>query len=154
MKQRPDVYVCSKPLQYFNIKNIGEVENSSQEKILIVVGAFYDAKRYVEHIKEYDNEWTDVFYMNDVSESHHWIRRHRINNLFIENDASWKMFFIYLFGCIKSIYVYEEGIGSYNKCNKKGVEAVVRSFLGIGNHNGDSSYCQGILKREELQLND
>ena len=39
MKQRPDVYVCSKPLQYFNIKNIGEVEKSSQERILIFVGA-------------------------------------------------------------------------------------------------------------------
>lgn len=144
MRQRPDVYVCSKPLQYFNIKNIGEVENASHEKVLIVVGAFYDAKRYVEHIKEYDDEWTDVLYMNDVSESHHWIRNHRINNLFVENDASWKIYFINLFGHIKSIYVYEEGIGSYNSCNKRGVEAIVRRFLGIGNHNGDSSYCKGI----------
>ena len=121
MKQRPDVYVCSKPLQYFNIKNIGKVENASQKRILIVIGAFYNAKHYVEHIKEYDKEWNDVIYMNDVSESHHWLRNHRINNLFVENDASWKIFFIYLLGRIKSIYVYEEGIGSYKKDTKDGV---------------------------------
>ena len=145
MIQRPDVYVCSKPLQYFNIKNIGKVENASQEKILIVVGAFYDAKRYVEHIKEYDDEWTDVLYMNDVSESHHWIRNHRINNLFIENDASWKIFFINLFGRIKSIYVYEEGIGSYKNDTKGGIESVTRRILGVGNHNGESKYCKGII---------
>lgn len=145
MKQRPDVYVCSKPLQYFNIKNIGEIEDASQEKILIVVGAFYDAKRYVENIKEYDKDWTEVLYMNDVSESHQWIRNHHINNLFVENDASWKIFFIHLFGRIKSIYVYEEGIGSYENDTKAGIEAVIRRFLGIGNHYGESRYCKGIF---------
>ena len=56
-----------------------------------------NTKKVLEAIKEYDDEWTDVLYMNDVSESHHWIRKHRINNLFVENDASWKIYCINLF---------------------------------------------------------
>lgn len=145
MRQSPDVYVCSKPYQYFNIKNIGNVENASKEKNLIMVGAFYDAPHYVKQIREYDREWSEVLFVKDVSEKNHWLRWHKINNLFLENDASWKIFFIYLLGHIKSLYVYEEGIGSYQDNNKHGFEAIIRRVIGIGNHFGNSKYSKGIF---------
>ena len=37
-----DIYICSKPLQYFNVRNIG-YGNASSKKVLIILGHFRDA---------------------------------------------------------------------------------------------------------------
>ncbi len=40
-----DIYICSKPLQYFNVRNI-DMEMHLQKKVLIILGHFRDAELF------------------------------------------------------------------------------------------------------------
>ena len=44
-----DIYICSKPLQYFNVRNIG-YGNASSKKVLIILGHFRDAELFFHQV--------------------------------------------------------------------------------------------------------
>ena len=46
-----DIYICSKPLQYFNVRNIG-YGNASSKKLLINLGHFRDAEQFLHQKKK------------------------------------------------------------------------------------------------------
>ena len=56
-----DIYICSKPLQYFNVRNIG-YGNVSSKKILIILGHFRDAELFFHQVKKFDDTWDDILY--------------------------------------------------------------------------------------------
>lgn len=154
MKQRIDVYICSKPLQYFNVKNIGNVVDAGGKRILIVVDAFQKAQEYVEKIRLFDGSWDEVVYVKNTHDSYLWLLKHPVHNLFIDNDLSWFVFFLAFSHRIHKLYVYEEGIGSYNNAseyevanyNRGGLlRKITRWALGMGFHFGDSRYCEGVF---------
>lgn len=152
MIMKKDVYICSKPLQYFNIKNIGNVDNSGDVKILIVEDAFLNASNYVDKIRRYDNYWDEVLLKDDLRDVYRWLLNNRIHRLYVDNDMSWLIYCLSLFRRIDEVYVYEEGIGSYSNVreyevasNKSGLfRRVFRRLLGMGLHFGDSVFCKGI----------
>ena len=53
-----DIYICSKPLQYFNVRNIG-YGNASSKKVLIILGHFRDAELFFHQVKTFDDTWND-----------------------------------------------------------------------------------------------
>ena len=55
-----DIYICSKPLQYFNVRNIG-YGNASSKKVLIILGHFRDAELFFHQVKTFDDTWNDIF---------------------------------------------------------------------------------------------
>jgi hypothetical protein len=150
---KPDVYLCSKPLQYFNIKNIPNLEDSSGIKKLIVIDAFINAKDYVERIRRFDNGWNEVLFFDNFNGGLKWILCHPVHNLFIDNDLSWFLYTLSLLKRIEGVYVYEEGVGSYSSkevyeasVSKGGVfRDLLRRFLGMGFHPGDSNFCKGVF---------
>ena len=54
-----DIYICSKPLQYFNVRNIG-YGNASSKKVLIILGHFRDAELFFHQVKTFDDTWNDI----------------------------------------------------------------------------------------------
>lgn len=153
MNKRPDVYICSKPLQYFNIKNISTTEDSNEKKVLFVIDAFINAADYVNRIKLFDKEWDNVYLFKDLFKGLNWILKNPVHNLYVDNDMSWQIYCLSLFGRIDNLYVYEEGIGSYS--NKQDYEAIYqkggllrdffRKIFGMGFHHGDSIFCKGVF---------
>ena len=62
-----DIYICSKPLQYFNVRNIG-YGNASSKKVLIILGHFRDAELFFHQVKTFDDTWNDILYFKDLVE--------------------------------------------------------------------------------------
>ena len=60
-----DIYICSKPLQYFNVRNIG-YGNASSKKVLIILGHFRDAELFFHQVKTFDDTWNDILYFKDL----------------------------------------------------------------------------------------
>lgn len=143
-----NVYMCSKPLQYFNIKNIVLNNNHTLRNILCIRNTFLDAENFIDKVRMYDKFWDEVICIKTKKEYHQYIRRTKIHNLIIENDASWLMWIHNLIGDFDNLYVFEEGIGTYNYINRKWFDKTLRNLLGVGTHYGDSYFCKGIFLYE------
>lgn len=148
MENSVDLYVCSKPLQYFNIKNIGKVEGASSVKKLAIVGYFKDAEKFVANVRKYDFFWDEVVFLHDRKERESYIKKCNIRNLFVENDSSWRMLMIILRRRIKRLYVFEEGIGTYKDVYYPKIMRVLRNIAGIGNYYGAAWFCKGVFLYE------
>jgi hypothetical protein len=143
-----DLYVCSKPLQYFNIKNIGSVKYESSYKILAFVGNFNDADKFVSNVRKYDAFWNQVIFLHNRKEREEYIKSKKINNLFVENDSSWRMLKIVLRGNVRRLYVFEEGIGTYKDVYYPILMKFLRKMAGIGNHYGAAWFCKNVFLYE------
>ena len=109
-----DIYICSKPLQYFNVRNIG-YGNASSKKVLIILGHFRDAELFFHQVKTFDDTWNDILYFKDLfhldlylffSPSKYVVRRGRCF------FCLWNIFKLSRF---KRMYMFEEGFGSYRR---------------------------------------
>lgn len=143
-----DAYMCSKPLQYFNILNIGNINNSPLKKILCIRNDFLEAEIFAKNIKLYDKQWDDVIILKNKKEYHLFIIKTKIHNLIAENDASWLMWIHSLMKHFDNFYVFEEGIGTYKFISRKWWDRAIRKILGIGSHYGESKYCKNIFLYE------
>ena len=83
MEKNSDIYICSKPLQYFNIKNI-PYENCN--RILVIVDAFRDSEHFFERVSRYDKSWSQVLYVKCIDDAYSFVNRKRANKLYVEND--------------------------------------------------------------------
>ena len=57
---KTDIYACSKPLQYFNARNIPRTFHSDHRRILVIITYFYKADDFYENIKANDDQWDKV----------------------------------------------------------------------------------------------
>lgn len=148
----PDVYICSKPLQFFNIKNIGKLSGGSDKRILIVFPNFFEGNIFVDNIKKFDPYWDEIITIQDKADYYNYIKNHRINYLIVENDASVRMFAFMLIAKlknqVKALYVFEEGIGSYRNDLHTGFNKLLRILTLIGPHYGASIFCKHIILYE------
>lgn len=154
MKQKNDVYICSKPLQFFNIKNIGKIEVTPCNSILVIIDGFQNAKEYADRIRMYDDYWNEVVFLKRFADCYRWLLKRKIRNLYVDNDMSWFFYGMSFFNRINNLYVYEEGIGTYanmteyeevNLCRKSSwARRLGRKLMGMGLHIGDSRYCKGV----------
>ena len=109
-----DIYICSKPLQYFNIQNI-HCEFSKARKVLIILGRFVNARLFFEQVKENNHYWDEILFFKNQFQMDMYLFLHPAKNLFVEVDNS----FIYgIFSKLcrfERMYMFEEGFGSYRR---------------------------------------
>lgn len=140
-----DIYICSKPLQYFNIRNI-TFPSLSNERILIIYGCFIQAKDFYKRVKKIDTTWTNVVLVNSWSELYCFLFFHPAENLFVENDKSFIYGIFHSLRCFRRLYIFEEGFGSYRTDridNSKGLKYLINRKTGVGKHVGFSSFLTG-----------
>lgn len=140
-----DIYICSKPLQYFNVRNI-RYESGSSRRILVFLGHFVDAESFSLQVKKYDDQWDDVLYFKDFFHWDLYLFFHPVNTLFVECDASFMYGIFYKLFRFRNMYMFEEGFGSYRRDrfdHSKGLKKWVNNCTGVGKHIGFSDFLTG-----------
>ncbi|MEZ9543755.1 hypothetical protein AB4209_17640 [Vibrio sp. 10N.286.48.C11] len=108
-------FFCTKPLQYFNCVNLVSNLHKGEENILFIIPNFYGAKELSEKIKIYDHNWDDVIIINNKRDR--TLNKFNItqtDRVYIHSDLHFEMFFLGKFNHA-DFFVYEEGLGSYEK---------------------------------------
>lgn len=107
-------FFCTKPLQYFNVSNIVSLFKDDKN-ILILIPNFSGANKAYEKIVEHDSQWDSVFIFNTKLEAFdEIIATTGFNKIFVDTDLHRELKFLNK----KSqgdLFVYEEGLGTYEK---------------------------------------
>ena len=146
MKKKADMYVCSKPLQYFNIRNL-PLDNT-RTNILIIEDKFKDAKKFYESVIQYDKSWNEVLFVTDRAKILFLcLFKYKVTNFYYYLDFMlMAATFLYFLPC-KNIYVYEEGISAYRTSifnNTAKYKRKIRKFLGMSEYAGQHPRVKGI----------
>lgn len=139
------IYICSKPLQYFNIRNIPSA-NSDVEKILIIHGRFIQAKAFFEQVKKIDKSWDRILFMDSWTKLYLFLFFHPAEQVFAEIDKSFVYGIFHSLRRFHQFYIFEEGFGSYRTDrvdDSKGLKRLINSMTGVGKHVGFSSFLTG-----------
>jgi hypothetical protein len=146
MSLKTSIYVCSKPLQYFNIRNLPR--DTAYKNILIVEDKFKDAHKFYEQVIKYDRSWNKVHFAKDRSRILLLcLFKYRVTNLYYYMDFMLKpASLLYVVPC-KNIFIYEEGISAYRTDMFKktaGYKRKIRKLLGISEYAGLHPRAKGI----------
>lgn len=142
---RPDIYICSKPLQYFNVRNMDSLSVPAR-RILVFLGTFIDAEAFVRKVRAYDTSWNDILYFENYFQLDRYLFFHPANRLFVECDASFMYGIFSKLGRFREMYMFEEGFGSYRRDRfdqSTGLKAWINRRTGVGRHIGFSSFLSG-----------
>ncbi len=142
-----NVFIVSKPLQYFNATNIATVGY----RICLLVNNFYDAENVYYKIKKDSLYWDKILFFETMQSAYRWVLDNKkdIEALFIDSDYGATKYKILSQIRNIDIFLYEEGIGNYRKkLKEKGVIGTLKEFsynlLGNRNYLGGSKYVKGI----------
>lgn len=156
MRPKVSIYVCSKPLQYFNVRNLPK--NSVHKNILAVEDKFKDAGSFYERVKRNDNSWDDVLYIKDRSEIFFLcLFKYKALNVYYYLDFMLRAAMLLYFLPCKNVFVYEEGISAYRtdmfeKTTK--YRRKIRRLIGLSEYAGLHPRTKGIyVYDEEKYLN-
>ena len=150
---KKDVFICTKPLQYFNIRNIPYETyfGNSQKKILLIVDLFQDAAIFANKVQQKDKFWDEIIFVANYNKALLYVWRHfSIKNLFLHCDTGFSVA-LTCFWRLFNVYTYEEGVGTYglwgwNSPYNKIVKAftkIGRTILGNGSYMNDSKWLKG-----------
>lgn len=141
-----EIYVASKPLQYFNIRNIVDKEQDSH-KTLILLGTFIDSEAFARSVKAYDTVWDEVVFITRKAQEYAYLLSHPCDALYVELDASFILGLLSAMGRFKYMYIYEEGYGSYRRDRwgrAKGLKQWINRQTGVGDRDtGFSRFLTG-----------
>lgn len=139
-------YVCSKPLQYFNVRNLPK--HPDRKHILIIENKFNDARLFYERVARFDTDWDEVIFAEDRSKVFllTW-RKYRVENVYYYLDFMFRASMMLLALNCRNIYVYEEGISAYRsdifrKTPK--FKRVLRKLIGLSEYPGLHPRTRGI----------
>lgn len=146
MKIKVNMYVCSKPLQYFNVLNLPR--DKAQKNILVIEDKFKDAYKFYESVKTYDDSWFEIYYKEDRSKILLLcLFKYRVINFYYYLDFMLRAaLFLYAVPC-KNIFIYEEGISAYRTDIFKNTAAYkrkIRRFIGLSEYAGFHSRVKGM----------
>ena len=138
-----EIYICSKPLQCFNIFNIPHRDNI-ERRILVVVDKFNESQHFVESLRKHNTQWDKICYFKTDNRALLYVFFSKVDNLYINYDISILLAVLYYLKRL-NIYTYEEGIGSYCKLKRwsKGFFSIIRKILGVGMINNSSTFIKG-----------
>jgi hypothetical protein len=138
MRVKASMYVCSKPLQYFNVRNLPKDEIN--KNILVIENKFKDAYKFYESVKMFDNSWNEIQYADDRSKVFFLCMfKYRVANLYYYLDFMLRAASMLYAIPAKDIYVYEEGISAYRTDifkNTAGYKRKIRKLLGLSEYAG------------------
>lgn len=140
-----DIYICSKPLQYFNLRNI-DYRNPEAKNILVFHTRFIDGDTFFERVREYDHSWDEIVRVENWRQLYTYLLFHPAQRIFVENDKS----FVYgIYHCLRrfrKMYLFEEGFGSYRNDRideSGGLKRMINRLTGVGKHVGFSRFLNG-----------
>jgi hypothetical protein len=157
-----DVYICSKPLQYFNIRNIKR-SGTREKDVLIFLNSFIDAPIFVDRVKEYDLSWGKVNLLKNRFSFYKYLFFHHADSIYVELDSTFFYGLLKVLGCFKHMFLFEEGFGSYrrDRCRKAhGLKKWINKLTGVSDYVGESKFLEGIylympdLYHQQLPEND
>lgn len=142
-----NIFVISKPLQYFNATNI----LVNEKKICIIINNFYNAEKVFKGVRESSSYWNDVFFEENWNKAFKNIieRKKSIKRIFIDSDFGFRKNLILRKLKDVEIYCYEEGIGNYRPIYNNDIffeklKFILYKNLGHQNYIGGSKYTKGI----------
>ena len=144
-----NVFICTKPLQYFNIKNIpySKYFNANDKKILIVADEFYRSEDFYKEIKKVDKDWDKVIFRRNYNHALLYLWSHySVSNVFLSSDIG---LFVSLTCSLRSfnVYTYEEGVDTYSVnrtlTGSSSLLKLFRTCLGNGLYMNDSKWLNG-----------
>ena len=145
-KMKTDIYVCSKPLQYFNARNVPKSFHPGYKKILVVITYFYNAEKFVEMILKSDKTWDKVVQVSSVAYFYKYLIFHHFDSLIYGYDTSTVLGLIHMFKKY-DFYVLEEGTGTYlpdDSGKKKNIiQTFVDSASGVSTDWGHTKFVKG-----------
>lgn len=140
-----DIYICSKPLQYFNLRNI-ECTHSNRSRVLIIHGRFIQSRAFYLRVKELDKKWDKILFVRNWVQLYTYLFFHPAYTLFVENDKSFMYGLFHFMRRFRQLYVFEEGFGSYRTDrvdDSTGLKFWINRKTGVGEHVGFSSFLTG-----------
>ncbi|GAB3421205.1 hypothetical protein [Niabella aquatica] len=155
------VFVVSKPLQYFNTTNIDD----SNSKILLIIDGFKEASTFFIQVQKKSNYWDEVLFFANSSKAFDWLFQNRniIQTLYLDGDYSLSVLKVLRKLKNVDIYVYEEGVGTYeNNLKMTTTRNLVKNFtlftrlkvyafiflyklIGLKNFQGGNKFTKGII---------
>ncbi len=145
MEKATDIYVCSKPLQYFNIRNIGR-EAGEARRVLAILGFFVNAPDFYRKVKALDGTWDEVRYFKTQYAFDCYLFIHHARKLFVEVDRSFIYGIFSKLRIFREMYLFEEGFGSYRRDrfdDSTGLKRLINRCTGVGSHMGFSTFLTG-----------
>ena len=146
---KTDIYVCSKPLQYFNARNIPQSFHPNHRRVLVLVTYFYDADYFYTMVKQHDNSWSEVVKVSNVNSMYLYLLLHRFDSLIYGFDTSTCLGIIHLLKKY-DFYILEEGLGTYmGSCftssdgRKNTIQAYVDKISGVSTDWGHTRFVKG-----------
>lgn len=140
-----DLFVCSKPLQYFNIRNINWIPDKTY-RTLVILGFFSNSLNFFHRVKELDHTWNKILYFKTQYEFDYYLFIHPAHRLFVEVDNSFVYGIFHKLHRFHEMYIFEEGFGSYRRDrfdNSNGLKRLINRCTGVGKHVGFSSFLTG-----------
>ena len=146
MRVLANMYVCSKPLQYFNVRNLPKEDKF--DHILVVEDKFKDADIFYNKVVEFDKDWTEVVFVEDRSKILSLcLFKYQVAKFYYYMDFMLKAAaLLYALPC-KDLFVYEEGISAYRTemfTNTSDYKRKIRKLLGISEYAGQHPRVKGI----------
>jgi len=140
-----DIYIISKPLQYFNVRNTDYRKRESR-KVLVIYGKFIDSGIFYERIKANDKSWDQVVLVTSKLQKYLYVFFHKCDRLIVELDASFVMGILHKLRRFRKMYIFEEGFGSYRRDrfnNASGLKRLINQWTGVSNQFGYSRFLCG-----------
>jgi hypothetical protein len=139
------IFIISKPLQFMIALIIRESFFSDQTVAFFIVDksdwSGFISKREISSIDR-------IFYFSSPNDAYKALRFFNCFDLFIDSDIGFKKHIqlacVRLFNRTGSIYVYEEGIGTYRNDLYSGAKKYIFDTLGIATFFGGSVFVNGI----------
>src|SRR5690606_17488845 len=145
MRKRVNLFICSKPLQYFNARNIPV--NNDYPNILIIEDNFIGANKLTEQISTIDKVWDKIYLVKHLYEVVKLLRHYSFENVYHYLDCFLVPAIFFNMLPMKRLYVYEEGIGTYRKTIFDGIgwyKRIIRNLMGVGSFAGSHRRCKGV----------
>lgn len=146
MRVNANMYVCSKPLQYFNVSNLPR--NADNKTILVIENNFKDAYLFYERLTVYNHSWDEIIFVKNRFELLLLcVFKYKINDIYYYADFLVRTaLLLYVLPC-KHLFVYEEGISAYRTDivkNRAKYKRKIRALLGIPEFPGFHPKTKGI----------
>ncbi len=141
-----EIFVCSKPLQYFNLLNVVKTMNCNSKKTLIIIGYFSNSKSFYRNVCRINNEWNRVLYVNNKYLSYLYLLFLSANNVYVEIENSTILGIVHFVKRF-NVFVFEEGIATYlpHLYKKKSIINFLDRLLGVGDSYCTSTYLKGLF---------
>tara|TARA_R100000789_G_scaffold11804_1_gene15742 strand:+ start:5563 stop:6582 length:1020 start_codon:yes stop_codon:yes gene_type:complete len=114
MNFNDSIFVCSKPLQFFNAASIARGYGIENAKMIVVDRAISDAESFSDFVlSNYLGDLFDeVIFVSSYDEAVKEVNAAKCRNLFVEDDRV-SLYYLFQKADHENLLVYEEGIGTY-----------------------------------------